>query len=170
MEFSEEQKFRNTLMYIMLGASLLVMLGGLGFAILHSIQESNTVAPELYYAISISVFAFGLAMYIIFRITLYTSVDSGGFHYRYPPLISRKRTVYFEQMVHWRVRPLKSIGEFGGYGHRRMLFTKKTAIVMGSGDAIELELEKGRKLIFSTAKPEALKESMRKYAAGKEIV
>lgn len=168
MDYSEEQRIRSPFVFIVFTISTIVAFAG----VIMGMYQNNAEGQELYTIILlpfILVLIEALVFYLLFRTTLETSVTSAGFTFRYFPFIRSAKTIAFNTISGWKMRKLRSMREFGGYGYKRRAFSKRTGLVMGSDDALELNLTDGSVFVISTANAYMLASAIKKYAGEKEI-
>lgn len=168
MDYSEEQRIRSPFVFIVFTISTIVAFAG----VIMGMYQNNAEGDELYTIIWVPlllVLIETLVFFLLFRTTLETNVSGSGFTFRYFPFIRSAKTISFNAIKEWRIRKLRSVREFGGYGYKRRAFSKRTGLIMGGDDALELNLNDGSVIVVSTANAYMLASAMKKYAAEKEI-
>jgi len=167
MTFREEQRIDATWIKVLIAIStfttcLIVLAVGLT-------SEDAVERRELFYVFPILLCVMGLMWFFIFRTTLITEADIMGFHFRYFPYTTRRRSISPEEIKSWSMQRLKTSMQYGGYGVRIQPMKKVKAYVMGSLDVLEIKLISGQTRVFTTRDPQGLQSTMRRYFAEKEV-
>lgn len=168
MDFKEEQLLNIPLLKIIFIITCSTVSIALGFVLYQSDQE-GTLNSILLITPFIFIGSLGLAYYILFRTTLETSISSAGLTYRYSPFIRKNKTIPFNEIISWQIKPFKSIFDYGGYGYKRNIFIKKTSFIMGKADVLILNFMQGKTISISTNSSYMLGAAIRKYLPEKEI-
>ena len=67
-----------------------------------------------------SIVVLELCVYILLRtFVLEVTIDQSGIHYRYPPLIRKRRTIAWERIAHLAIVRYQPMKQFLGWGYRR---------------------------------------------------
>ncbi len=168
MDFSEKQKLNSRVILVTFLFSSMVTFIAITFAMRQMIE-----AHENFYAVALLpvllIVVLGFAYYLLFHSELETSVDRSGFSYRYFPFIRKLKLIDFHEMNSWKICSKKSLSFTASYGYKRSLLSKRTSIILGSYEFLELTLNNGKTYLFSTDNYYGLSSALRKYAADKEL-
>ena len=156
--FSEEQRFRQVWLMVLLGFSLLVPVG---LIINEYIKDNTSMTTNEFLGSLIGIIA---SVLLIFIFKLSTRIDEKGIHYQFFPFHFSMKTLLWSEITKAEVRTYDPIGEYGGWGLRYSFNKKKGNAVNVSGDiGIQLTLKNGKKLLIGTQKKEAVSRVLKTY-------
>jgi hypothetical protein len=168
MDYSEEQKISSPVVLIIFCIGALIALASVALAMYTGYERGENMQPMILVMLVIVVIE-AVVYYMVFQMPLQTSIDADGFSYRYFPYVRTKKTIAFNDIQGWKIRKIKSIWEFGGYGYKKYLFSKKIGLIMGGDDVIELRLDSKKIFVFSTHNVYMISSAMKKYISEKEL-
>lgn len=90
---------------------------------------------------------FGLIFIFLHFIHLKVKMEYRQFSFRIVPFSFKPRMISPDEIIYWKIRPLKVMREFHGFGKRKK--GKTTAYVVDSKFAIEFELLNGDHIVVS---------------------
>ena len=158
--FYESQPVRDSKIFYLAAVAGLGLIGFFGYAIVEQLvlgrpfgdkPMGNAVLAIVGGLYVIMGFAF---LYLFFRAELTTEVRSGGLYLRYFPFHRKFQQIPLDGLRSCQARKYRPIVEFGGWGIR-VGFAKKAYNVSGN-HGVELEYEKGNKLLIGSKKAEQL--------------
>jgi len=157
--FREEQQFRQWWWIVLiLGATIPAMvmcIYALYQQTVRGIQVGDSPAPN---GVLVIVFVFlCIMLWGYFSLKLEVWIDQDGIHYRFFPLISKKRLISKVEIQRFEIRKYKPIIEYGGWGVRRGFGRKWQRAYNVSGNiGLQLYLTNGKKVLFGTQKSQAI--------------
>ncbi|MFP4090535.1 MAG: hypothetical protein ACLFUB_18945 [Cyclobacteriaceae bacterium] len=84
-------------------------------------------------------------------------LDNSGIHYRFIPFHLREQYIGWDEVREARIRQYDALREFGGWGIRINFSGNKAYNVIGDrGQGLEIEKKNGKKVLFSTRKPQEI--------------
>jgi hypothetical protein len=171
--FSEEQQFRHSIFIWILVIPLLITLVLMVKAIYveQGINNSLTenMSPQAG-AVIASIFTFvvvGIAFTIMFKSKLTTEISNEGIKYRFVPFVNREKLILHQDIEKIEVGKYRPITEFGGWGVRRRLISRKTAYNISGNQGMRIWLKNGQQILIGTQKASELKlavEKLQKYS------
>lgn len=168
MDFSEEQKMNSRLIMILFSAASLVAIGGIVVAII-TMQQQGEDITSMFPALLVVMVSLGVSWYMLFGTRLETQISNSGITYRYFPMVRKYVTIPFSEVHTWKYKTIKNIFEYGGYGYRNNVLSKKKAFIMGGKEVFEFTLNNGKIIAFTSASAYMLTTALRKHMAEKEL-
>ncbi|MFI5171474.1 MAG: hypothetical protein ACHQFW_03745 [Chitinophagales bacterium] len=167
MDFSEKQQFNKVFVFII----TLFVFGSIAVGVGVGISQSSEMANEqfLWITITAGLIIFFALFFFIFKAELEIGVDRYGFSFKYFPFVPKLVQLDFNEMESWRIAERKLISLKTKSGYNKDIFRKRTSIVLGGRDYIEMIMKNGKTYIFSTKDNYGLSSVMRKFAAAKEL-
>ena len=164
--FSEEQSFRQSFVPWIMLASILVMLSGFGASWYHEFQAGNYVnQAERHELIWSSVIAFVVMTTVflfILSLKLIVEIWTDGIRYSFSPLTRKTKHIKKAEIISAEVAKYNPIVEFGGWGVRKRLFSRKTAYNIRGRVGLRVHLKDGRQIVFGTQKEIELRRAVEK--------
>lgn len=149
MLFKEEQYFKHSKIGKIALAFVGVIFSIILIGLMVSKPESN---KKLILAIAVC-FASAIPFVLIFLLVkLKVRIDDRDIRYKYAPFVINEKTIKWTEVAEFRVREYSPLKEFGGWGYRRNIFTKKTCLNISGKIGLELKLKNGRTLMIGTQK------------------
>ena len=157
--FREEQQFRQSWIWLIIGSSLLALIPlwyGVYQQLVLGIPWGDDPASDgmLVLVVAGMTLLIGSLLYL-FRISrLFVSLDSEGVKYRFTPFHRRIHAIPWTEVNKAFVRTYRPIIEYGGWGIRYGL--KGRAYNVSGNEGLQLELKSGRRVLFGTKEPDRL--------------
>jgi hypothetical protein len=150
--FEEEQSFRQTWVWALLGVTLLLLVVPLGFVL-----GGAPVKPGSDPFAGVIGLAGGIAVvigvtWLMYAMKLTVRLDAEGLHVRFFPLV--KRDIPLDEIARWEARTYRPILEYGGWGIR--CGWKGMAYNVSGNRGVQLELANGKRLLIGSQCPEEL--------------
>jgi hypothetical protein len=167
--FTEEQKFDQVWIRAIMLISWIPLLAifGIGFyqQIILGKQWGNHPMSDtgLLITTALVFMIMAGATWLTFSIRLVTEVTHEGLRYRFPPLMLRFRTIPKHDIAEYNIRQYNPVREYGGWGIRQGGFGKTGIAYNVKGNTgLQLQLKNGKKILFGTQRPDALRAAMDK--------
>ncbi len=166
--YKEEQSFRQSVVPWIMLASGLLMIGGFGIAFYQQLYLGKTYGDEpmsnngLIWSSIIAFFAMSAFFILILNAVLVTEIWSDGIRYKFPPLIRKTRHIPLSEIASVIVAKYRPIAEFGGWGYRKRLISRKTAYNVSGRIGIRVTLKNGRQIMLGTRQQEQMKRAVSK--------
>lgn len=165
--FSEEQRFRNHPLIILVFAVLLAVIGLQVFGLYsqlilkkpwgeHPGSDDTLLITSVAVIVSVIIFAL---MFVSLR--LITEVREDGLYFRFPLLINKWRSIGCNDIERFEAGKYRPVRDFGGWGIRVKPFRSKAYSVRGN-QALKLYLKNGKKVFFGTQDPDGIRRAMEK--------
>ncbi len=155
--FEEKQSFIGTWSwYLVIGISAAILIGRLVPATL-----AENPSDEAYIATLISIVILGSVIAFLSTIRLYVSIGESQIYYRFPPFISKQKSLGKNEIQEMEVRKYRPIWEYGGYGYRYRFRSGRALNVTGNM-GLQLILKNGKKVLFGTQKPESMRTAIKR--------
>jgi len=166
--YKEEQSFRQSFVpWIMLVASLL-MIGGFGYGFYVQLYLGKPYGNEpmsdngLIWGSIISFIAMSAVFIFLLSSNLVTEIWSDGIRYKFPPLVRKVRHIPLSDIASCEVAKYRPLVEFGGYGWRKRLISRKTAYNVSGRIGIRVIKKNGSQVLFGTCKQEEMNRAVLK--------
>ncbi|WP_113634785.1 hypothetical protein [Nubsella zeaxanthinifaciens] len=159
MIFEEKQKLNLWWLYILFGIQAIIILS---ISFLGDTGMSLVELQQIYYLPIIVVIFIFLLAYFINQNYLLLYINNDGITYKYWPF-SRTKKITWNEIEKAYLRHYDALGEYGGWGFRYRLWFKwndKAFLFDGDSVGLQIVLNNGKKLLFSTAKKEQLRQSL----------
>lgn len=168
MDYIEKQKLNNkAILFIFFLAAIGAMAG---ITISTAEMAVDGVNEYIVYLIPVLITGWLILIYfILFRSELETSLNQSGFSYRYFPFIIKTRLSDFREITSWKIADIKQLSFMAQKGYKKSPLRKKMSIILDGDKYLELNLNNGYNLMFSTTNPFALSSALRKYISDKEF-
>lgn len=164
--FREEQPVRNTFIPWLMLAAWLVSAGSFGYGFYRQLYLGIPYGDEpmsdtglLATGIGV-VFILGLLVVVSFTGMLVTEVRTGGFYYRFTPFMRDFKGIPREEISSFEVKKYNPLTRYGGWGYRKQLFARSTAINIGGNKGVILYKTNGRNILFSTRDMPSMQKAM----------
>jgi len=164
LDFHEMQQFRQWWLWLLLGATTLLVIGVFTWGMITQLVLGNywgdQSMPDLALGV-VGTAAIALALVVLYgfyAMKLVTDVRENSLHVRLFPFIDRR--IPYGEITGCEVRSYRAIAEYGGWGVRFVPGKGWAYNISGSG-GVELELAQGRKVLVGSRRPEELAEAIR---------
>ncbi len=166
--FSEEQPFRQSYIPWIMIVCILLVIGGFGVSFYQQLYLGKPYGDEPMSnngLIWSSIFSFivisGVFIFILSG-NLVTEIWSDGIRYKFPPLIRKMRYIPLSEIAEVEVAKYRPVMEFGGWGWRKRLLSRKTAFNVSGNIGVRVTLKKGSQILFGTHQQDEMKRAVEK--------
>lgn len=166
--FKEEQYFSNFWFWVFIIVVFTAFLTPTTVAlysqlVLDTQYGENPKSTETLLIISgILLVVYMIAIVMFRQMKLVVHVRQGGVFYRYPPFILKERYFLKSEIERFEIRKYNPIREHSGAKSGRVLSVKGRV-------GLQLYLKDGKKVLFGTQRPEAMRKAMIKLMASSKI-
>jgi hypothetical protein len=166
--YKEEQWFRQSFMLWLMIAALLLAFGGIGVSLYQQLYlgkpaGDNPMSNNSLILTSLFSFVLMTAVFlVILSGQLVTEIWSDGIRYKFTPLIRKIRFISLTDISSVEVAKYKPLSEFGGYGWRRRLLSKKTAFNIKGSIGVRVIKKNGSQVLFGTQHEAEMKRAVEK--------
>ncbi|MEI6684275.1 MAG: hypothetical protein WCO44_16735 [Bacteroidota bacterium] len=98
--------------------------------------------------------------WLLFSLRLIVEISGKGLQFRFPPMIRKPRLISPGEIGEYRIREYSPVREYGGWGIRTGGFKNGVAYNVKGNTGLQLELKSGKRILFGTQRPDALKSAM----------
>ena len=156
--FSEEQRFNQPLVFIILIMSSLLVIG---ITTNEYMSKNSTMKTVDFIIILGTYFVFALP---IFFLKLITRIDETGIHYRFFPFHKNTKTIIWSEIKSVRLRKYDAISEYGGWGIKGFFGQKGIAVNVRGNIGIQLEFKHSRRpFLIGTQKENEVSKTLENY-------
>lgn len=152
--FEEKQYFRQKWIWLLIGITIMISVIPIML-----IPGDTSFLFRLLTALP-AFFVMGLTGLFIWNSNLITEINKEGIYYRFVPFHWKKKFIAWKDIKEYHIRSSKPIMEFGGWGIKRKIFSKTTAVTVSGVFGIELFLKNGKRIFLGTQKPEEMQEAL----------
>jgi len=103
-----------------------------------------------------AVFLFIISGYLV------TEIWTDGIRYKFPPLIRKMKFISLREIANIEVGKYRPVTEFGGWGWRKRILSRKTAYNISGNMGIRVTFKTGAVVLFGTHQPEEMKRAVEK--------
>jgi hypothetical protein len=166
--YREEQPFRQSIIPWIIFVSILFMIGGFSVSFYQQLYLGKPYGDEpmsnngLIWSSIISFIVMSTMFIFILSGSLVTEIWTDGIRYKFTPLIRKIRHIPVTEIVSAEVEKYRPLAEFGGWGWRKRLLSRKTAFNVSGRIGIRVTLKKGSQIVFGTRQEEAMKRAVNK--------
>ncbi|MDO9255572.1 MAG: hypothetical protein Q7U54_08680 [Bacteroidales bacterium] len=171
--YREEQSFRQTIALWLMLATIILLVGGFGVGFYQQLYLGRPYGEEpmsnngLIWSSIVSFVVVSTIFIFILNGSLVTEIWSDGIRYKFTPLIRKMRHIPLDEIIDVKVEKYKPIVEFGGWGWRRRLLTRKTAYNVSGTIGIRVTLKNRSQIVFGTHQQEEMKRAVEKMVKSK---
>lgn len=166
--YKEEQSFRQSfVVWIMLAAYVLVICT-FGFELYQQLYLGKPFGNNpssdngLVWTAVLTILLMSVVFIFILSGNLLTEVWSDGIRYKFPPLIRKIRHIPTSDISSAEVGKYNPVFEFGGWGWRRRLISRKTAYNISGNIGIRVIRKNGSQVLFGTHQQDEMKRAIAK--------
>jgi len=166
--FREEQSFRQSFVVWLLAFVWLLTMGIFGYGLYQQLYlgkpfGDNPTSDNMLIIISVLIVGMMTAILLFFlNSTLITEIWSDGIRYKFPPIIRRTRQIILHDISSASVMKYNPVLEFGGWGWRKRLLSRKTAYSVTGSIGLRITLKSGHQIVIGTQKQEEMKRAVTK--------
>jgi len=149
-------------------ASMLILIGGFGVSFYQQLYlgkpygEKPMSNNSLIWSSIISFIVMSTAFIFILNGSLVTEIWTDGIRYKFPPLIRKMRHIPLTEIIEVEVAKYSPIMEFGGWGWRKRLLSRKTAYNVSGSIGVRVTFKKGSQILFGTRQQDEMKRAVEK--------
>jgi hypothetical protein len=170
--FSEIQRFSNPGLWILIPVVFTVAIAPTAVSLYSQLvldlpngeNPSNTMSLILILVVLVLMCIGTLLLFK--KMKLVIEIKSDGVYYRYPPFILKTRSFMKSEIDSFEIRKYKPISEYSGWGIRNSWSKSGSAFNVKGNIGLQLYLKNGKKVLFGTQRPDALKKAMHKMMKG----
>ena len=164
--YREEQSFRQSFTIWILLAAYVLVLGIMGYGMYQQLYLGKPFGdnPEsdtgLIWSGIIAFVVMNAVFLFMMSARLITEIWSDGIRYKFPPLIRKTRHIPLSEIKSADVERYNPIIEFGGWGWRRRLMSRKTAYNVSGRIGIRVLRNDGRQVMLGTREQDEMKRAL----------
>lgn len=159
--FSETQRFRQPLVWLLLGGIMAMLLWAVVQQIFLGKPFGTNPMPDA--GLLVLTGLYGGFVFLFTRIRLETRIDSEGIHYRMFPFNRDTKHVKWDELKNAFVREYNPISEYGGWGYRSGMRRKNGALNISGKTGLQLVFNDDTKLLLGTRRGEELGKVIAQY-------
>ncbi|MFD0798067.1 hypothetical protein ACFQZJ_11375 [Maribacter chungangensis] len=156
--FNETQRFNQWWLWLILGASALVVINK---PIINWIQSDfkDTSAFDTGFLIGCGTVLFVLYLFILFKLT--TSIDERGISYQFFPMQLQPKLLLWKEIEKVWTRQYRPLMENGGWGYK--WGTSGKVMTVKGNKGIQIKMKNGKSLLLGTQKMKEAQAVLNKY-------
>lgn len=155
--FKEAQQFRQWWQVIVVLLStiwgMVMCIYTLWKQLIEKVPVGDSPAPNPMLVITLIFMA--VVLWGFFSMKLEVEVDLEGIHYRFFPVIRKRRLISKEEIERFEIRKYRPIIDYGGWGIKKRFKWGRAYNVSGN-QGLQLYLKNGRKVLFGTQRSQAI--------------
>ena len=160
LPYTEVQKFRQPWLIVLLFIFTVLAVWGIIQQLIFGRPFGNDPVPD--WVLALISFMLLVALAAFFFMRLETRVDEQGILLRFVPFHFTPKKLSWENIQKIYVRRYRPIGEYGGWGIRRKLFSRSIAYNVSGKYGIQIEMKNGRKILIGTQNPDDVNQALDK--------
>lgn len=164
--FKEEQKFKQPWLWMIIIPAAASGIFFFGYAFDKQLVNGKPVGDNPMSDTGLIIVG-GFVILLMIGITalflymkLITEVDKDGIHFRYPPLINKKKSIFKAEIDSYQIREYNPIKEYGGWGVKQSSKKWGKAYNVSGKTGMQLILKNGTKVLFGTQRGDAFKSAV----------
>lgn len=148
--------------------SMLILIGGFGLSFYQQLYLGKPYGDEpmsnngLIWSSIISFIVMSAVFILLLNGSLVTEIWTDGIRYKFSPLIRKMRHIPLAEIAEVEVAKYRPIVEFGGWGWRKRLLSRKTAYNVSGRIGVRVTLKKGSQILFGTHQQDEMKRAVEK--------
>lgn len=160
--FKEEQNFRSSIFVWLITIPLFMVLTVIvvAGAANHKQNASGSALEEIIIPIVLLILVECGLLFLFLKSRLEVSIWSDGIRYRYPILINKEKFIPKDEIASTEVAKYNPIGEFGGWGWRTGIVSRKKAYNVSGNKGLRVSLKNGKQILFGTLKENELRSAV----------
>lgn len=169
--YREEQSFRQSFIPWIMLASMLFVIGGISVSFYQQLYLGKPYGNEpmsnngLIWGSIISFVVMTAAFILILSGRMVTEIWTDGIGFYFSPFIRKMRHIPLADITSVEVAKYRPIIEFGGWGFRKRLLSRKTAYNISGRIGVRVIKKNGSQVMFGTQKQEEMKRAVEKMLA-----
>lgn len=164
--YKEEQKFASISLYFSMG---LIYATTVSFLLYGNIMQfvynqpfgDNPVTDNGLILLTVLILLLLIvSAYLLFGSRLVIEINHSGINYNFHPFFKKTKHIPKESIKTHEVRKYKPIMEYGGWGIKKGIKGKGDAFNISGNIGLQIELKDGKRVLFGTQRPDAIKRAM----------
>lgn len=164
--YKEEQKFGSISLYFSMG---LIYTTTVSFLLYGNIMQfvynqpfgDNPVTDNGLILITVLILLLLIvSAYLLFGSQLVIEINRSGISYNFYPFFKKTKNIPKESIKDYEVRKYKPIMEYGGWGIKKGIKGKGDAFNVSGNIGLQIVLKDGKRVLFGTQRPDAIKRAM----------
>jgi hypothetical protein len=166
--YREEQTFRQSFIPWIMLVAVLFMVGGIGVSFYQQLYLGKPYGDEpmsnngLIWSSIIAFIVMSAAFILILNGGMVTEIWTDGIRFNFSPFIRKMRHIPLTDITSVEVAKYRPLAEFGGWGFRKRLLSKKTAYNISGRIGVRVIKKNGSQVMFGTKKQEEMKRAVEK--------
>ena len=166
--FKEEQSFKQSFVIWLLAATWLFVSITFGYGLYQQIYlgkpfgDNPTSDSALILTSMLSILLISAIVIFMLNSNLTTEIWSDGIRYKFPPLLRKTKHIPLEEISSAEVSKYSPVGEFGGWGWRRRLISRKTAYNIKGNIGLRVIKKNGSQIMFGTQRQDDMTRAISK--------
>ncbi len=166
--YREEQLVRQSVMPWIVIPAWLFMIGTFGYGFYQQFYLGRAFGDEpmsnngLLLTGILTITLTGIFFVVLLSGSLDTEIWSDGIRYKFPPFIRNLKHIPLSDIASAEVSKYRPLVEFGGWGWRKRLFSRKTAYNLGGNIGLRVVRKNGSQIVFGTRKKDEMKRAVDK--------
>jgi hypothetical protein len=166
--YREEQSFGQSFVPWLMLVSILILVGGFCFAFYQQLYLGKPYGDTpmsnngLIWSSILSFIALSAVFIFILKSDLITEIWTDGIRFKFPPIIRKMKHIPLADITSVKVARYNPIMEFGGWGWRKRLMTRKTAYNVKGRMGIRVIKKDGTQVMFGTQKQAEMERAVAK--------
>lgn len=165
MVFRETQRFHQAWIWIALLGLDMLFIYAIISQVINDIPFGRSPVPNVL-LIVLAIFPIGFT-FLFASVRLETRVDELGIRFRFFPIHSKERDIFWTEIEKWSIQTYHPLLDFGGWGIR--FGSKSKAYTIAGRQGLQLELKDGRKILIGTQDRESLEEMLKNLKRNYEL-
>jgi len=158
--FTEKQAQTQVWIFVLIAALLLISIWAIIQQNIIGTPFGNNPAPDWFLWISPIIPL--ILLLLVARSKMVTHINEEGIWLKYLPFHSKYRFWAWDEINSAYIRKYKPLKEFTGYGIRRISWNKSEAYSVKKRTGLQLTLNKGKRLLIGTNRPNDIKNTLEK--------
>jgi hypothetical protein len=166
--YREEQSFRQSIFPWLTFAVILFVIGRFGLDFYQQFYLGRPSSEEpmskngLIWGSIISFVVMSAVFVFLLNGSLVTEIWSDGVRYKFTPIIRKLRHIPLTDIASANVEKYRPLVEFGGWGWRKRLLSRKTAYNISGRIGVRVILKNGSQILFGTRQQDEMKRAVEK--------
>lgn len=166
--YREEQSFRQSFIPWIMLVAILFLMGGISVSFYHQLYLGRPYGNEpmsnndLIWSSIISIVVMTTAFILILSGRMVTEIWTDGIRFNFSPFIRKMRHIPLADITSVEVAKYRPIVEFGGWGLRKRLLSRKTAYNISGRIGVRVIKKNGRQVMLGTRQKDEMKRAIDK--------
>ncbi len=166
--YREEQSFRQSIVPWIMLVAILFVIGGISVSFYQQLYLGNPSGSKpmsnhgLIWSSIISFIVMCAVFMLILSGRMVTEIWTDGIRFNFSPFIRKMRHIPLADITFAEVAKYRPLAEFGGWGIRKRLLSRKTAYNISGKIGVRITKKNGSQVMFGTQKQEEMKRAVEK--------